>query len=576
MPIFIFDPTGYSPEEIMEELGTLLALTYENAETELLAEAVKRADKILELQNDSKIAQQVYLQRLAVERATALKELREHSEAIVKRLREENLAETLVKYAAEHGSEATINQLQLIKNLPISTGFSGTAMTAVTALQMDLNNRLENLNNRILRFPNDVYQKVLAENAPALVMGLDTGLTNQKRIVRQFLSKNVDIFTDRSGRNWRIGSYAEMAGRTAAQRSWSDAAVYRMSQAGLDLVTPVVGYDGCEMCHNWSGKIISIGAMGAGTYQLEHGIEDRTVTVTVAGTLWEARNQGFQHPNCRCTLKAYIPGVTTLSESSYNPEAEAAAKKQRALEREIREAKREAALAPDEATRRRAQEDIYRAQQKLKTHLQETGRTRQSYREQLHFADGGTVNPRGVKPSTPPPSTTKVQSSVNQIPEKSDKEAWDVYWKERQEKLSIDLKGDDLKPIEVISLEHLSKTNPSVPLSQRIDWIPRSKEMKPTNDFYWLEMGSIPTELKSFEPDSKVDYGSIVDKITPAVSRAIKQNVIKENFIIDIGERRLRDGVLKKLENFNKVRTTNLLKRLFILSNAKLQEVNLK
>lgn len=89
-------------------------------------------------------------------------------------------------------------------------------------------------------------------------------------------------------------------------------------------------------------------------------------------------------------------------------------------------------------------------------------------------------------------------------------------------------------------------------------------------------MYSIPIELKSFEPDSKVDYGSIVDKKSPAVSRAIKQNIIKENFIIDIGERRLRDGVLKKLENFNKVRTTNLLKRLFILSNAKLQEVNLK
>lgn len=419
MPIFIFDPTGYTPEEIMEELGTLLAITYEGAETRLLAEAVQRADKILELQDQGKISQQVALQKLAVERATALKSLREHSEAIVQQLRDENLAETLVKYAAEHGSEAAINQLNLIKHLPVSTGFTGSAVTAVTALQLDLHNRLENLNQRILRLPNDIYQKVLAENAPALVLGLDTSLQTQKTIVRKFLNQNVTVFTDRSGRNWRIGSYAEMAGRTAAQRSWSDAAVYRMRQAGLDLVTPVVGYDGCEMCHNWSGKIISIGGMGAGTYQLEHGIEDRTVTVTVAGSLWEARNQGFQHPNCRCTLKAYIPGVTTLSESSYNPEAEAAAKKQRALEREIREAKREAALAPDDATRRRAQEDIYRSQQKLKEHLNETGRTRQSYREQLHFADGGTVNPRGVKPNNPRPIPDGDFDIDNNIPSNS-------------------------------------------------------------------------------------------------------------------------------------------------------------
>lgn len=116
-----------------------------------------------------------------------------------------------------------------------------------------------------------------------------------------------------------------------------------------------------------------------------------------------------------------IPGVTTLSKSSYNPVAEAEAKKQRALEREIRAAKREAALAPDEATRRRAEQDIWDSQQKLKTHLNETGRTRQSYRGQLHFADGGTVNPRGAKPSTPPPSTMKAQSPVNQIPEKTEK-----------------------------------------------------------------------------------------------------------------------------------------------------------
>ncbi|MGB3413167.1 MAG: phage minor capsid protein [Microbacteriaceae bacterium] len=411
MPIFVPAPDGLSPDDLIDELGVLLSTTYEYAETELLADASKRAYRILELEKalaDSldvadRLAQQRALRALAEERAKAIKELREHSEKVVQHLRSENLAESLVTIAAQSGSVAAVKQLELLKRVPISTGFSQTSVSAVVALQMDLNNRLEILNQRILRFPQDVYQRVLAENAPALVLGIDTGLVNQKRIVQRFLNQGVTNFVDKSNRAWRIGSYSEMASRTAAQRAWSDASVHRMQQSGLNLVTPVVGFDGCKYCHEWAGKVLSTDGRPAGEYMLPHMSQDSMVKVVVAATLEHARSQGFQHPNCRCTLQAFLPGVTPLQVSTYNPEAEKAREKQRELEREIRAAKRDAATAPDEATRRKAQAEIAQKQAEMRAHLKATGRTRDAYREQLHFADGGTLNPRGKGYPSPRP-----------------------------------------------------------------------------------------------------------------------------------------------------------------------------
>jgi len=62
--------------------------------------------------------------------------------------------------------------------------------------------------------------------------------------------------------------------------------------------------------------------------------------------------------------------------------------RQRSIEREIRSAKRNAATAPDEVARKRAERKVRAGQQKMRGFLGESGRSRSNYREQLHFSDG--------------------------------------------------------------------------------------------------------------------------------------------------------------------------------------------
>lgn len=179
-----------------------------------------------------------------------------------------------------------------------------------------------------------------------------------------------------------------MAGRTAVRRAYEDAGVWRMQQSGVNLVTIVGGIDACKRCAPWIGKILSTDGT-TGAVVLPHATRDEDVTVTIAGTLDGAKAAGWGHPNCRDRPVAYLPGLTVAQKPvEYSPEREAQREKQRSIEREIRAAKRDAATAGDQVSRKRAENDVKDLQAQMRDYLAQTGRTRSRYREQLHFADG--------------------------------------------------------------------------------------------------------------------------------------------------------------------------------------------
>lgn len=386
MPIFVPDADGLSPEELMEELGVLLAATYEQVELEVVEQVAKHAYKIIELQNDANnaqfLAQRQRLHDVAQARAEAMREIQEIVRQNVVRISEENLAETLVDIAAKSGSAHAVGSLQLPSGVP----FAPSQVEAVTILTMDLHNRLEILNQRILRYPMDAYQKVISETAPFLLLGAETSLNMQKRAVYSFVNQGITGFTDKANRNWRIGTYAEMAGRTAAQRAWQDAGIARMQSSGINLVSPIVANDGCKLCHRWNGTILSTNGVPAGVYMIQHATEDRVVPIQVDGTLEDARRAGYNHPNCRCQAPAFQPGVSRVATNPYDPEAEEARKRQREIEVKIRAAKRSQVTAPDQVTELKAKKKVRELQAEMRAHLKATGRLRSSYREQLHFA----------------------------------------------------------------------------------------------------------------------------------------------------------------------------------------------
>ena len=390
MALFVPNPEAESVEEIIEELSLTLARTYRDAEDTLIREVAARAIRDMRLASQLDTAdaraRNRLLAELAAYRATAARELQGEAVALVERLRRSGLAERIIEIAAREGEAAAVAQMGLAATHGAVTG---TASQATAMVALNLQSRLEILNQRITRYPQDAYQRIIALYSPQTILGVTTSRQQQAAAVQRFLAEGIPAFTDRAGRRWTIGAYAEMAGRTSVNRAYNDAGVWRQQQSGLNLVTVVRGLDSCRKCAAWAGKILSTDGTPAGPVILPHQTEDRSVAVQVDGTVEGARASGWGHPNCRCRLVPYMPGLTIpQADTTYDEAAEKERAEQRSLEREIRAAKRREASAMTDTDRARAARDVRDAQHDMREFIARTGRKRQSYREQLHFADG--------------------------------------------------------------------------------------------------------------------------------------------------------------------------------------------
>ncbi|MDR6867675.1 hypothetical protein J2Y69_002279 [Microbacterium resistens] len=416
MALFVPNPERESVEELIEDLSRYLAQRYRDAEDLLIQEVAKRAVRDFQLASllpdapggmgmtaAERRARNRVLAELAAHRAVALRELQTIALQMVSDLRAEDLAHRLIRIAAEEGEAAAAASLRFAGTPPLSA-LPGTSSQAVAMVALSLESRLEVLNQRLTRYPQDAYQRIVALYSPDTLLGVSTSRVQQAAAVQRFLSEGITGFVDKVNRRWTIGAYAEMAGRTTVNRVYNDAGIWRMGQSGIHLVTVVRGLDSCRKCAAWAGKILSTDGTPAGPVVLPHATRSESVTVDVAGTVEEARAAGWGHPNCRCRLVAYSPGLTVpQGDTTYDEAAEKERARQRALEREIRSAKRREASAMTDTDRRRAAQDVRTAQADMRDFIRDTGRHRQSYREQLGFADGRGPVGRPTTPTTPTP-----------------------------------------------------------------------------------------------------------------------------------------------------------------------------
>lgn len=401
MALFVPNPDRASVEDLIEELSVYLARRYRDAEDALIREVAARAVKdfrLAALLPDApaglgmtaaeRRARNRVLAELAAHRAVAVRELQAKALRIVSDLRREDLANRIIRIAATEGEAAAAHALGFGGRQAVAP-VAGTASQAVAMVALNLESRLEVLNQRLTRYPQDAYQRVVAMYSPDTLLGVGTSRVQQAAAVQRFLAEGITGFVDKADRRWTIGAYAEMAGRTTVNRAFNDAGVWRMQQSGINLVTVVRGLDSCRKCAAWAGRILSTDGSPAGPRLLPHATEERAVTVSVAGTVEDARAAGWNHPNCRCRLVAFSPGLTVpQGDTTYDEAAEKERAKQRSLEREIRAAKRREASAMTDTDRARAAAEVRDAQADMRDFIKETGRNRQSYREQLGFADG--------------------------------------------------------------------------------------------------------------------------------------------------------------------------------------------
>ncbi|KRE79954.1 phage minor capsid protein [Arthrobacter sp. Soil763] len=261
-------------------------------------------------------------------------------------------------------------------------------LRAAAHIAADLTDRLNATHYRITRFADDAYRAATATAGIGQVTG-GTPQLAQREAWRKLTENGVTGFRDAAGREWELSAYVEMAARTTAIRAFNASHQDRMTALGIRYWT--VGPTGfpCTFCLPWEGAILGT---ATGTFTEPHAVEDGTVAVKVDGTLEQARAEGFQHPNCKHTLIAYFPGVTTLKTRTPEEVAEATERfketqRLRGMERAARRAKlaEQAALTDtDKALARRRAREL---QARIRDYTAETGLNRRPRREQLNLAN---------------------------------------------------------------------------------------------------------------------------------------------------------------------------------------------
>lgn len=216
---------------------------------------------------------------------------------------------------------------------------------------------------RVTRAVLDFFRDTVTRVSASTLLGTMTRRQASQEALNRFARHGVTGFTDSSGRNWELGAYAEMAVRSVTARAAIEGHIDALAEAGVGLVIVSDAPLECPLCAPWEGEVLSLGAgQGPQSIRVEHTIQPtrlfartRTVVVHVAGSLLEARGAGLFHPNCRHSLSAYLPGVTTRPPHHGTPGTTYEdTQRQREIERHIRRWKRAQAAAMDEVTRRRA------------------------------------------------------------------------------------------------------------------------------------------------------------------------------------------------------------------------------
>lgn len=393
MPVYVPNPNRQTatPAEVIEALGAEIATRYAAAEERMMRRIRDLAVEALEDMPD------------LGERLKTIAALRLEGARIAEELRDPRVVAQIMAIAQADGEAAAVASLGItIPDGAIPTISEGSARV-VAQLALDLSNDLDDMTLRITRWMPDIYQRIISMISPSVLLGVDTLRQAERAATEAFLARGVHGFQDQAGRLWRIGTYAEMATRTAVSRAWDAAAIDRMQGVGINLVSIIVGAGACKACAQHSGRVYSTDGTPAGTYTLENPITGETVQVTVAGTLDSARATGWKHPNCRCVVVAYLPGLSIAEGSTYDPEREAARDRLRQLERRVRDLKRKESAAFDDVTRARYRGRIREAQGGIREFVADSGLLRRPYREQLSFSDGRSPSltlalptPRGV------------------------------------------------------------------------------------------------------------------------------------------------------------------------------------
>lgn len=230
-------------------------------------------------------------------------------------------------------------------------------------------------------------QTILNEAAGNVATGSETRLQAMRRAITRISDEGLTGFIDRAGRHWTPEAYINMDIRTTVHNVAIQSTKARMQDYGTQVFQVSSHAAARPGCYPYQGKFYSWDNT-AGDVPLGNGA---VVRYEPLNSTTYGQPAGLFGINCGHFPIPVIPGVTiphgadNIQPKEENDKAYAESQEQRALERQIREAKRVVEMAGDAATKE-DKAKVRELQAKMREFTERTGRARRYDRESI----GGT------------------------------------------------------------------------------------------------------------------------------------------------------------------------------------------
>lgn len=237
-------------------------------------------------------------------------------------------------------------------------------------------------------------QEILNEETGEVIVGTETHNKAVEKAINRIGKEGLTGFYDRSGRSWTPEAYVNMVVRTTVHNTAIQATQARMKDYGTD-VFQISSHAGARpLCYPYQGWFCSWSNQ-SGEVELGDG---RTVRYRPLSDTSYGEPAGIFGINCGHFPIPVIPGYTiphgadNIQPKAQNDKLYAESQQQRALEREIRAAKRVVLMGD---TSKEAKRGVREAQKKMQQFIAETGRTRRYNREKAYIIDDKTKGAEG-------------------------------------------------------------------------------------------------------------------------------------------------------------------------------------
>lgn len=286
--------------------------------------------------------------------------------------------ERLRNAAGKRGEAFRDEMNQIRRDLP--------GVDAIQRLAWTLVSKLKGTHLPILRWQDDVYRKVVAETSLVDVLA---GTKTRRRAAQvtweRFLTQGVTGIVYRDGSRRELASYVEMATRTGVAQAAVEGHMDRLADLDIDLVIVSNAPQECAICRPWEGEVLARSGP-TGRLQVENALTGAPMWVNVVGTIVEAVAKGLQHPNCRHSLSAFLPGATKPITHTADPQGDADRQRLRELERRLRRAKLKSAAVIDPDAKNKLNAKVRSIQALIRDHVDSTTAKRQPARERIGVA----------------------------------------------------------------------------------------------------------------------------------------------------------------------------------------------